>query len=516
MGFFLDALRKLRQLDNPIVRDFTQDAETDMKQIAHDVLEEDADLVSKYLTDPFGRWLDSMGYLEILYGVDNYQKMVIDCYNYSEQNIEDICEQMRIHDGQLGQKMANYHNQSSNVCVLLKNLVECLDAGSSEYDARQPISDRLFWFRTKWIEDMNGEHCRVQDVDSAAELWYRKEYDRINVTEDDVVTYCSDSDSIDLFESYNDYIFDAALDWSKLDLIFVTAGMVIYKGVEMTLDEAIGLITKEGHNEKIVREQLNSIIASVISTQTTATKFMKDHDMAKQVVEGLIKDYLSDENKNSAFKSFVDAMGGITAVKELAQKSPELIDYLFTDYSQGLEILDNIAETSDRSGCAEMRSAIDLLRDDYNSKWKGILHKVQEFSEDTMKELGTKELEDWIEEECGDTSVLLSILDITGLEAKADGYHKLLALRKVESELQAAYEAAITKVNSGEYTEQDISAAKNMFEMLRETTKTIYETYRDMYEDDPSKQIWCNEQIAKLDRIGIHGYNGPMEFEAYS
>lgn len=339
MGFFLDALRKLRQLDNPIVRDFTPEAEADMVQIANDVLEEDADLVSKYLTDPFGRWLDSMGYLEILYGVDNYQKNVIDCYNYTAQNIHDICEQMRTHDGQLGQSMANYHNQSSNVCILLKNLVECLDVGSSEYDARQPISDRLLWFRTKWIEDMNGEHCQ----------------------------------------------------------------------------------------------------------------------------------------------------GGITAVKELAQKSPEVIDYLFTDYSQGLEILDNISETSDRSGCAEMRSAIDLLRDDYNSKWKGMLHKTQEFSEDMIKKLGSKEIEDWIEEECGDTSVLKSVLDATGLESKADGYHKLLALRKVESELQDAYEAAIAKVNSGEYTEQDISAAKNMFEMLKETTKTIYETYRGMYEDDPSK-----------------------------
>jgi len=110
----------------------------------------------------------------------------------------------------------------------------------------------------------------------------------------------------------------------------------------------------------------------------------------------------------------------------------------------------------------------------------------------------------------------MTVLDATGLEDKADGYHELLALRKVESELQSAYQEAIAVINSGTYTDADISAAKNMFEMLRETTKTIYETYRDMNAADPSKQIWCNEQISKLEKMGVHGYNSSsLHFESY-
>lgn len=505
MGFFLDTLRKLNQLGNPLVRDFTPDAEAEMVQMAWDVAEDDADLVSKYITDPFGRWLDSMGWLDILYGVENYQRNVIDCYNYSAENISKICDQMRSHDRYYGQIIANNWHQSNNVCILLENLVECLNPNSSKYEPARPISDRLFW--------AGGGDEKVRHE---TEMAYRSESNKRIITDDDVVEFCSDSDSMELFQSYTDYIFDEAINWNSLDLAFVTAGVVIYKGVEMTLDEAIGLITKEGHSEKLVRKQLDAIISSVISTENSASRFMKDHDTAKQAVEGLIKDYLSDENKNSTFKQFVEAMGGITAVKELVKTSPELIDYLYSDYSQGLEILDNIAQTSDRSGCTEMRAAIERLREDYNSKWTGTLHKVQEFSEETIKSLSQKGIDDWIEEEFGDSSILMTVLDATGLEDKANGYHELLALRKVESELQSAYQEAIAVINSGTYTDADISAAKNLFEMLRETTKTIYETYRDMNTANPSKQIWCNEQISKLEKMGIHGYNSSsLHFESY-
>lgn len=503
MNFLVNALHKFMQLDNPIVRDFTLAAEEEMKQIAGNVADADNNLVAKYITDWFGRWLDSMGLLDLLVRVENYQKSIIECYNYSVDNIEAICRQMRNYDNYYGQQIADCQSQSKNICTLLENLVACLNVNSTKYEAIRPISHRLFW-------SGSGD----EKIGYETEMRYRQLYNRKAVTESDVVWFCADSDSVELFEEYNDYIFDEAINWGALDLVFVTAGVVIYKGVEMTLDEAIGLITKEGHSEKVVREQLNAIIASVISAEDFASRAVKDHDTAKQVVDGLIKDYLSNEDNNSAFKRFVDAMGGITAVKELAETSPELIDYLFTDYAQGLEILDNIAQTSDRSGCAEMRAAIDRLREDYNSKWTGTLHKVQEFGEDTLKGLTQKGIEDWVEEEIGDTSVLMTVLDVTGLEDKADGYHKLLALRKIESELQTAYEEAISVINSDTYTEADISAAKNMFEMLKETTKNIYETYRDMNATDPSKQIWCNEQIYKLERTKING-GLDLRFEAY-
>lgn len=506
MGLLLTILRKIRRLDDPLVRDFTEDAEAEMVEIANDVNDSD-DLFSKYVTDPIGRWLDKKGYLEVLYGLERYQEGVIDCYNYSAQNISKICSQARHFDSLYGQTVADCANQGENVVFLVKNLAECIDVSSKHYDD-EPISQRLFGFFSK---EFDGKKVAV--VAGDADQLHDNDLKKIAISEDDIVDFCYDSDNITLFEDYTDYIFDQEMDWGALDIVFLATGTVIYKGVEMTVDELIGILSKERYNEKLVREQLNIIISSVISADTSAQTVMKEYDTAKESVETLIDQYLDDEDNNSAFKSFVEAMGGITAVKELAKTCPQLLDYLFSDYTKGLEIIEDIAQTCDRSGSAEMRAAIDRLREEYQSKWKGLLHKTKDFSVDMISELSEKGIKDWIKEEIGDTSVLFAVLDIAGMEDKVDGSHKLIALRKIVYELQDAYEEAIEKINSGNYTAEDLTYAENMFNILKEATKSVYETYRDMC-DDPSKQIWLNDQIENLERMSMRSYS-PYTFESY-
>lgn len=506
MGLLLTILRKIRRLDDPLVRDFTEDAEAEMVEIANDVNDSD-DLFSKYVTDPIGRWLDKKGYLEVLYGLERYQEGVIDCYNYSAQNISKICSQARHFDSLYGQTVADCANQGENVVFLVKNLAECIDVSSKHYDD-EPISQRLFGFFSK---EFDGKKVAV--VAGDADQLHDNDLKKIDISEDDIVDFCYDSDNITLFEDYTDYIFDQEMDWGALDIVFLATGTVIYKGVEMTVDELIGILSKEGYDEKLVREQLNIIISSVISADTSAQTVMKEYDTAKESVETLIEQYLDDEDNNTAFKSFVEAMGGITAVKELAKTCPQLLDYLFSDYTKGLEIIEDIAQTCDRSGSAEMQAAIDRLREEYQSKLKGLLHKTKDFSVDMISELSEKGIKDWIKEEIGDTSVLFAVLDIAGMEDKVDGSHKLIALRKIVYELQDAYEEAIEKIKSGNYTAEDLTYAENMFNMLKEATKSVYETYRDMC-DDPSKQIWLNDQIENLERMSMRSYS-PYTFESY-
>ncbi len=74
-------------------------------------------------------------------------------------------------------------------------------------------------------------------------------------------------------------------------------------------------------------------------------------------------------------------------LKELAETCPEVLDYLFSDYSKGLEILDNISEICDRSGSSEISSAIEKLRLDYNNKWSGLLRKNGDFGADMISKL---------------------------------------------------------------------------------------------------------------------------------
>ena len=511
----IKTLKKLAGLGNPLVRDFTEDAEEDMVQIANDVIEDDWDLFSKYVTDPFGRWLDKKGYLDLLVGVDNYQKQVIDCYNYSAQNIRDICSQMRGYDRQYGQKVSNYASQADNVHRLAQALADCLDVNSKDYTPEQAISDRISWFRAHWVKDINGKWIQIQDLDGDAENRYREELNRIDISEDEIVEFCYDEDSMTLFEEYTDYIFDEEMDWGALEIVFLSTGTVVYKGVEYTIDELIALFTDEGFEDKMVREELNKLISSVISAESAHQTFLKDHNVAKENIESLIKDYLEDENKNGKFKSFVENMGGITYVKQLLKTCPQLLDYLFTDYERGLQIIENIEQTCGLAGNESMQKAIASLKEDYNNKWMGLLKKSQNFNISMITELSKKGIEDWIKEEVGDTSVLLTVLEIADTQTQVDGTYKLLALKKIVYELQDAYEDAIEKIKSGNYTEDDLTYAKNMFDMLKESTKSVYETYRGMCDADPSKQIWCNKQIQKIESIQMNGYNGPNAFEAF-
>lgn len=508
MGLLFKILRKIERVVNPLVRDFTEDAESEMIDIARDV-NDSTDLFSKYFADPIGRWLDKKGYPEVIFGLEEYRRYVIDCYNYSEGNIRKICSQARHFDGLYGQTVADCANQGENVVFLVKNLAECINATSKYYDD-EPISQRVSGFFSK---EFDGKTAAV--VAGNADRLHDNKLKEVDVSEENIVEFCYDPDNVTLFADYTDYVFDQEMDWGTFGIVFLAAGTIRYKGVEMTIDEFVRLFSNEGYEEKIVREQLDKIVSAVISADKSAQTVMKEYDTAKETVESLIKQYLDDEEIDTAFKSFVKAMGGITAVKELAKTCPQLLDYLFSDYTKGLEIIDDIGKTCDISGSAEMRAAVERLREEYQSKWKGLLKKTKDFSVSMISELSEKEIEDLIKKEIGDTSVLLTLLglDVMGAKDKVDGAHKLVALKKIVYELQDAYEEAIERIKSGNYTKEDLTYAENMFNMLKEATKSVYETYRDMCED-PSKQIWLNDQIENLERMSMRSYS-QYTFEAY-
>jgi hypothetical protein len=182
------------------------------------------------------------------------------------------------------------------------------------------------------------------------------------------------------------------------------------------------------------------------------------------------------------------------------------VDYLFTDYSKGLEILDNL----ENCACSvEMSKAIQKLQSDYNEKWKGILRSTADMSEDALVKVTDKKLKEWIKEKAGDSSVLFSVLDIADIEKPVDAAHKLLALRKIECDLQREYAEAIETVRSGNYTEDDLKKVDNLFNLLKETTKDIYTTYKEMCIDDPDKQVYINQQLDRLSHLRMgnsHAY----------
>ena len=95
------------------------------------------------------------------------------------------------------------------------------------------------------------------------------------------------------------------------------------------------------------------------------------------------------------------------------------------------------------------------------------------------------------------------------IEKPVDAAHKLLALRKIESDLQKEYAEAVRTIRSGTYTEDDLKKVDNLFQMLKETTKDIYSTYKDMCIDDPDKQVYIDQQLDRLSHLRMgnsHAY----------
>lgn len=141
------------------------------------------------------------------------------------------------------------------------------------------------------------------------------------------------------------------------------------------------------------------------------------------------------------------------------------------------------------------------------------MHKTKALNVDMILSLTEKDVKDWIEKEVGDAPALLAVVNLTGMEGKGNGVHKLIAQREIVHQLQDTYEKAIEKIRSEEYNQEELTYPQNVFDMLKEATKTVCETYRDMC-TDPGKQIWLNDQIENLERMSMRSYS-PYTFEAY-
>lgn len=501
-------------MSSPLVRDFTKDAEEKMIEISQRMNKyENAGDV--YVSDKLGRWLDQKGYLQLLSRVNQYQNRVIDYYNYGKSEIQKICTQARDCDSEYGKKISLCAEQARRVSKLLDELAECLDTESDSYDSKQSVYDRLFWFNNHYIKDTDGKQKRVGDIsDEMSKMYNRMLPDRIE--KEDYIDFCNSEESMKIFEEYTDYVYEEIDKKGALDIVWTAAGTVYYKGVEMTIEEFIGLITNKGYMDNLVYDNLKEIISSMIDRTSVCENFVKDHSVAKESLEKLLEKYLKDIENNKGvnesdkvtqrFGMFINYLGGIAVVKELMETCPQLLDYLFTDYSEGLELIEQVERSCEQSGSKEMRSAVKRLHDEYENKWMGILNSGLDFSEKMLYKLTDQGVKEWVKDNIGDYSVLGTLLDATEMKNDIDAEHKMVALRKVYSDLQEAYEEAVENIRLGKCGEEDFKYLDNMFEAMKKIEITIYETYRDMCIGDPQKQIYLNEQIVKLDKMTIKNY----------
>lgn len=507
MGLLVDGLKKIKSITDPFCRDFTELAEERLVKIANEVDDSD-DWFSTNITDRFGRWLDKKGWLEFITDSNGYQKQVIDCYNMNFKVIEMIFDNCRSLDSTYGSRISSYNSRAEKGLILLEDLAERINPNSTAFD--RPVDERIDWYISGWIRKDN-ENIKISDLRSELNSLYYQ-HQPYEYSDTDIEYFCNQSDSSEVFSDYSDYIYLEELDYGTLE----ATGMVVFMGVEITKDEITSIMTGEGFAEKQARENLSSLINSIISADDNAEGFIKDHEYAKECILKYIE--LTEKNDKeefekqfpnyeySAWEKFVQFAGGIDVVKAMAENCPEYIDYLFNDYSKGLKIINSLEALCGDNISEEMKGAIETLKTEYSEKWDGLMNKLWDDGMKFAADQGTDAIKKWIKENIPEYSILSSLLEMSGGQEVTEAYSKLLSLQTIANDTRTAFEAAVAKVQGGEYTSEDLKTVENLFNLLKQTHITIYESYRDMCVDDPMKQVYANEQIERLNKMTMNNY----------
>lgn len=508
MGLIADGLKKINSITDPLCRNFTTSEEERLVKIANDVDDSD-DWFAQNVTDRFARWLDKNGWLEFITDSNTYQQMVIDCYNLNFEVIRKIFDNCRALDSDFGGNIESYNKQSYTGLLLLKNLAERINPDSTQYDIS--VSDRIDGFSTGWLYT-DRESLRISDLRQQLSTSFSNHQPHA-YSDEEIVSFCNQADFTDVFSDYSDYIYLEELDYGTLEDV----GVIVFMGVEITKDEITSIMTGEGFEEKQARENLSDLINSIISAEDPCEGFLKDHEYAKECVLKYIdwykksdKEAFEEEFPNyeySDWEKFVQFAGGIDVITEMAEKCPQYVDYLFNDYSEGLKIINSLDALCGDNISPEMKSAIETLRKDYSDKWDGMINKLWDGGMEFAAGQGQDAIKKWVQDNIPALSTLQSILEITGGQEVTEAYSKLLSLQNIANDTRTAFEAAVAKVQSGDYTSDDLDTVENLFNLLKQTHITIYETYRDMCIENPMKQVYANEQIERLNKMTMENYD---------
>lgn len=523
MGIVAKTLNSANSYVNPLLRDFTKTAEDNFKKIAKD-LDNDCKINGGFfddIGDLLCQFLDKKGWLRLKDNPNKYQKQIIDCYDYGERVIEGIFRAARDYDSSFGSRISLYESQAEIGISILKELAECLDPSIQKHEPK--VEDRLMWFGSNWIT-YNGELVKIDDLRIKLGQFHRQNQAH-KYSQSEIEMFCNQIGSENIFLDYSDFIYTHELNYGALE----AAGMVVFLGTKITKEQIESILTGEGYAEKAARENLSTIIDSVISSDSNYADFISDHEYAKDVIIEFIK---SKEKKDKAtfeekypnyeytrYDRFIQLMGGIDVVKKMVDIYPEMIDYLFNDYSKGLDILNSMESLCGGNITPEMQKAIDRLQRDYSKKWAGILNRLWDETVDFGLDQGTGALVKWVKEKFPAYGVLKSLMEISGGQEKAEGYAKLLSLQNIAYDTRIAFRKAVEKVQSGvytedsanagvgQYTDDDLETVENLFQVLKQTHLAIYKAYRDMCVDDPMKQIYANQQIENISKITLNNFD---------
>lgn len=229
-------------------------------------------------------------------------------------------------------------------------------------------------------------------------------------------------------------------------------------------------IKNSSYEKYLIKKSIKNII-NTTSNDIVIKKPLKKYMDQRGDIETILSLFNDDYPKNPIGKAYKELKFDI-----------DILNTLINDYTNNMEYLNSLESALSQSGFDKgvLHVVMDEIRDDYNNKYAAALNDTFKYG------LQTIATEAFKLNPIGKT--VLTVLDITELaDNTGDSKMDYAAIITYEQEALNSYGQLANKINSGNYTEQELVDFNNMFEICRNIEIIKYETASDFVLGDDYK-----------------------------
>lgn len=298
----------------------------------------------------------------------------------------------------------------------------------------------------------------------------------------------------------------------------------------------IGLLTGFGYFFSHFDDNIKALINSCGNpngslTERIADEFMNDKENVKGLLSGVIESMLNNKveskYKGTEIKTMkaLDKLTDPSVSEELRQilnesysvnkglteisKAAEKVEYLLTDYSDNIELLDSLRNIAPNNKA--LNEVIDDILFDYQHKFTAL---VRDEVVDKIEEFSKKSLDSILGTNFGlvNTVIKGTIGRIPSLNALDTVIH----IENIKSSAIQTYKAAVDTIKAGTYTDADFNAYVNSFNLCKELTLKEYRAMLEHYDNPYSKEhLYLDTQIKILENMTYDNVSSATAFSQF-
>ena len=247
-------------------------------------------------------------------------------------------------------------------------------------------------------------------------------------------------------------------------------------------------ITLSGWNDpfkKITGQYEKSIIeknlAELLMKMNGQSKIKELPETMKQAIDLFKKTGKWNEAFYKDNKALVDGMGGISKLLKYGNKGLEAVEYIFTDYSSNVETLQMLKNSNINDPV--ISTVVDEMITKYTDKFTGSVNNVLS---SCLEDATNKGIEKVMEKVAGGgvfSVISLAsdiITNVSGIDEYAGKLETNAASQIYSFNFRTKYESLMTKVSSGQYTENELLDAEKYFNLTKASLIQEYESGIDI------------------------------------